>query len=266
MAGPGGARVTPTRDRWAASPVRSVVPFLVASLVVAMALVALAAPSFHSDINDPNDTRGLLDVRKVRLDHEGGTEVTVITFADWTAASIWDRGNGYVFLDTEGGEDAEYFVVVRSTGSDLQASLWRDRRDRRDLFLRNVKVRRKSSDGVSVAVPIKTLEFGRFRTSYFWWAMTSFTGEICRRTCLDRAPDDGAVEQWRPACRRPRRTARHPPRGLPETASAAASPSNIDVTRTSAGVDGNSLNPNPAGAQRAVGPRSTPSTEAVASA
>ena len=83
-------------------------------------------------------------MRKVRLDHVRGTEFTVITFADWTATSIWDRGNGYVFLDTEGGDEPEYFVVVRSTGSDLQASLWRDRRERRDLFLRNVKVRRRS--------------------------------------------------------------------------------------------------------------------------
>lgn len=190
--------MTSARSRWATSPFRSAIPFLVAGLVVAAAVVAIAAPSFHSDVNDPNDTRGLLDVRKVRLDHGGATEFTVLTFADWAAASIWDRGNGYVFLDTEGGDEPEYFVVVRSTGSELQASLWRDRRDRRDLFLRNVKVRRKSSDGVSVAVPIRSLKFGQFRTAYYWWAMTSFTGEVCRRTCLDRAPDDGAVEQWRP--------------------------------------------------------------------
>ena len=198
MAGPGRAHVTSTRNRWAASSLRPAVPFVVAGLIALVAVVAIAAPSLHSDFNDPNDTKGLLDVRRVRLAHEGGTEVTVLTFADWTPASIWDRGNGYVFLDTEGGEDPEYFVVVRSTGSDLQGSLWRDRRARRDLFLRNVTVRRKSSDGVSVAVPIKSLEFGRFRTSYSWWTMTSFTGEVCRRTCLDRAPDDGAVEQWRP--------------------------------------------------------------------
>jgi hypothetical protein len=190
--------MTSARSRWATSPFRSAIPFLVAGLIVAAAVVAIATPSFHSDVNDPNDTRGLLDVRKVRLDHGGATEFTVLTFADWAAASIWDRGNGYVFLDTEGGDEPEYFVVVRSTGSELQASLWRDRRDRRDLFLRNVKVRRKSSDGVSVAVPIRSLKFGQFRTAYYWWAMTSFTGEVCRRTCLDRAPDDGAVEQWRP--------------------------------------------------------------------
>jgi hypothetical protein len=193
-----GAERANVSGRSPASWLRPAAPFLVAAAIVAVAITAIAGPAFHSDLRDPNDTKGLLDVRRVRLAHRGGTEVTVITFADWTAGSIWDRGNAYVFLDTQGGDDPEYFVLVRSTGSDLQASLWRDRRDRRDRFLRNVKVRRKSPDGLSVSVPVKSLEFGGFRDSYFWWAMTSFTGEICRRTCLDRAPDDGSVEQWRP--------------------------------------------------------------------
>ncbi|MDH4113690.1 MAG: hypothetical protein OEV60_13595 [Actinomycetota bacterium] len=177
---------------------RSIVPFVIAALVVLVAVVAIASPSFHSGANDPNDTKGLLDVRRVRLAHKGGTEATVIMFASWSPAAIWDRGNVYVFLDTSGADDAEYFVLVRSTGSGLQGSLWRDRRDRRDVFLRTVKVRRKTGNGVSVAIPIKSLEFGGFRTSYFWWATTTFTGRVCRRTCVDRAPDDGSVEQWRP--------------------------------------------------------------------
>jgi hypothetical protein len=198
MAGQGRDRVTPVRVTRSLEPLRPAVPFLVALAIAAVAIAAIAAPSFHSDARDPNDTRGLLDVRRVRLDHEGRTEVTVITFAEWTAASIWDRGNEYVFLDTEGGENPEYFAVVRSTGADLQASLWRDRRERRDVFLRNLRVRRKSPDGVSIEIPIKTLEFGRFRESYFWWAATSFTAEVCRRTCIDRAPDAGSIEQWRP--------------------------------------------------------------------
>ncbi len=194
----GSTRMTAVSSSRAAVAGRSAVPFLVAGVLVLATVIAVAAPGFHSDIGDPNDTRGVLDVRRVRLDHEGGTEVTMITFAAWTPASIWDRGNAYVFLDTEADDAAEYFVVVRSTGPDLQASLWRDRRDRRDLYLRNVKVRRKSSDGVSVALPIKSLKFGPSRESYFWWATTSFTGRLCRRTCLDRAPDGGSVEQWRP--------------------------------------------------------------------
>jgi hypothetical protein len=198
MAGQGHDRVTRRGLGRVLEPMRPAMPFLVALTIAAVAVGAIAAPSFHSDTRDPNDTRGLLDVRRVRLDHEGRTEVTVITFADWTTASIWDRGNAYVFLDTEGGENSEYFAVVRSTGSDLEASLWRDRREHRDVFLRNLRVRRKSRDGVSIEIPIKTLEFGRFRESYLWWATTSFTAEVCRRTCIDRAPDAGSIEQWRP--------------------------------------------------------------------
>ena len=198
MAGQERDRLTRVRAGRALAPLRPALPFLVALLIAAVAIAAIAAPSYHNDARDPNDTRGLLDVRRVRLDHEGRTEVTVLTFAEWTAASIWDRGNAYVFLDTEGGENPEYFALVRSTGSDLQASLWRDRREHRDVFLRNLRVRRKSRDGVSIEIPIKTLEFGRFRESYFWWATTSFAAEVCRRTCIDRAPDGGSVEQWRP--------------------------------------------------------------------
>ena len=190
--------MTSTCSSQTAAARRSAVPFLVAGPLVLVAAIALAAPGFHTDIGDPNDTKGALDVRRVRLDHQGGTEVTVITFAEWSAASIWDRGNAYVFLDTGSDDAPEYFVVVRSTGADLQASLWRDRRDGRDLYVRNAQVRRKSSDGVSVALPIKSLKFGPSRESYYWWATTSFTGRMCRRTCVDRAPDDGSVEQWRP--------------------------------------------------------------------
>lgn len=188
--------MSPTRS--SSSSMRPAVPFVVAASIALLAIVASAAPAFHAGVADPNDTRGRLDVRRVRLAHRGGTEVTVITFASWSPSAIWDRGNLYVFLDTSGGPDAEYFVLVRSTGQDLQASLWRDRPDRRDRFLRNVKVRRKTSNGASVRLPIKSLEFGGFRTSYFWWATTTFTSDRCRRTCVDRAPDDGSVEQWRP--------------------------------------------------------------------
>jgi hypothetical protein len=193
MARPEVARVT------RADVLRPLVPFAIATVIAALVVaVAIAAPRLHSDVRDPNDTKGLLDVRRVRLAHEGRTEVTVITFASWTTSAMWDRGNAYVFLDTKGSADAEYFVVVRSTGPKLQGSLWRDRRDRRDVFIRNVAVRKKTADGVSMRVPVTSLAFGRSRESYFWWATTTFTGEVCRRTCVDRAPDDGAVEQWRP--------------------------------------------------------------------
>ena len=77
----GSERVTRGRIVRTLESLRPVVPFLVALTVAAVAIAAIAAPSYHSDTRDPNDTRGLLDVRRVRLDHEGRTEVTVITFA-----------------------------------------------------------------------------------------------------------------------------------------------------------------------------------------
>ncbi|MGZ8630219.1 MAG: hypothetical protein ACXWZF_04540 [Actinomycetota bacterium] len=197
----------------------SATPFLVAAVIAALAVVALAGPRFHSDVDDPNDTRGLLDVRTVRLDHEGGTEFTVITFEGWTARTLWDRGNAFVFLDTEGGEAAEYFALVRSVGPELEASLWRARSDRADRFIRRIGVRRKNTESVSIAVPIKALKFGRARTAYLWWTSTTFTGAVCRRTCIDRVPDKGSVEQWRP--------------GMSPTPTPSPSPSPSDRSSTS---------------------------------
>ena len=46
---------------------RPLTPFLAAALTVVVAIVAIAAPRVHTDTNDPNDTRGVLDVRRVRL-------------------------------------------------------------------------------------------------------------------------------------------------------------------------------------------------------
>jgi len=198
MARPGGALVTMRSLRRAGRAMRPLVPFLAAALAVLVAIVAIATPRAHTDTNDPKDAKGVLDVRGVRLTHGKGTEVTVLTFAKWAPPAIWDRGNAYVFLDTQGGPEAEYFILVRSTGPKLHASLWRDRPTRRDVFLKNVRVRRKTPDGLSVRIPIKVMEFGGFRASYTWWTVTSFTGAICRRTCIDRAPDSGALEQWRP--------------------------------------------------------------------
>ena len=144
--------------------------------------------------------RGLLDVRRVRLAHEGGTEVTVITFDTLDRRCRSGIGGTPTSSSTpSGGADAEYFVVVRSTGPDLQASLWRDRRDRRDVFLRNVKVRRKTYAGVSVAVPIKSLDFGRSPR-----VLLLVGDDLVHRRGVPAGPastgrpNEDAVEQWRP--------------------------------------------------------------------
>jgi hypothetical protein len=166
-------------------------------LAVVLGIVAVAS-AHHSDIDDPNDTEGPLDIREVKLDHTDGTEFTIVTFAHWKPRGIWDHGAFFVLLDTFGDERADYYVLARSTGTRMEASLWRDRKGGRDRFVRKVSSRRKSPQSVSVSVPVKSLDFGKSRTSYFWWTNSTFTGEKCRHTCIDRAPDDGSIEQWRP--------------------------------------------------------------------
>ena len=76
-------------------------PFVAALLTIV--LMAIGAGAHHTDLADPNDTLGKLDVRRVRFDHTGAASWTLTTFSEWTTGSIWDRGYLLVMLDTEAG-------------------------------------------------------------------------------------------------------------------------------------------------------------------
>ncbi|HET9673002.1 MAG TPA: hypothetical protein VFQ40_09175 [Actinomycetota bacterium] len=172
-------------------------PFVAAALtVVAMALVAGA---HDTDLTDPDDARGKLDIRKVRLAHEDHPPMwTVVTFSRWGNFEMWDRGYVEVLLDTRHTEEAEYYLLVRTDRSKLEGSLWRLHPFGPDTYLGTVGVKRLSLRSVSVQVALRRLEFGERRDSYRWWIHTVVTSEVCPRTCHDRAPNRGAVEQWRP--------------------------------------------------------------------
>jgi hypothetical protein len=176
---------------------RASAPF--AAALVTVALVAIVAGAHDTDLLDPNDTRGKLDVRQVRLAHQPLPPVwTVVTFAEWRTAEMWDRGYIMVLLDTSGGERADHYLLVRSVGSVLRGSLWQARIYGPDSYVGNVRVKRLSPRSASVQVGLSRLRFGAKRSSYRWWVQTVFTGPTCRRTCQDRAPNRGSVLQWRP--------------------------------------------------------------------
>jgi hypothetical protein len=176
---------------------RASAPF--AAALVTVALVAIVAGAHHTDLLDPNDTRGKLDVKQVRLAHQPLPPVwTVVTFAEWRTAEMWDRGYIMVLLDTSGGERADYYLLVRSIGSALRGSLWRARIYGPDSYVANIPVRRLSPRSASVQVGLSRLTFGAKRSSYRWWVQTVLTGRTCQRTCQDRAPNGGSVLQWRP--------------------------------------------------------------------
>jgi hypothetical protein len=176
---------------------RILTPFAAAAVTVV--LVAAIAGAHDTDITDPNDTRGLLDIREVRLAHQSRPpRWSIVTFGEWGTRQIWDRGYLMVMLDTRGGVAAEHYLLVRSTGASLRGSLWRIRTVGPDSYLRAVPVMRESRRSATVEVRLSRLTFGAKRTFYRWWAQTLFTNDRCRRTCIDRAPDVDSVLQWRP--------------------------------------------------------------------
>jgi hypothetical protein len=189
----GGARVT-------GRSLRSVVPFLVAC-VLASAIVGGLAVAGPADTDDPRDTKGLLDVRTMRVRHPKGQppEWTFLTFRSWTVRQLWDRGYAVVYFDTVGGEPAEYMALIRSDGHQMLGSLWRLAKGTgKDRLLSGLSVRRKSKDGVSIKVPLKKMHYGDQRSFYRWWAVTVFTSDKCPSYCIDRIPDTGSVLRYRP--------------------------------------------------------------------
>lgn len=176
---------------------RAAAPF--AAALVTVALMTVVAGAHDTDFMDPDDARGKLDVRQVRLAHVSGPPTwTITTFGDWTTKEMWDKGYVMVLLDTKGGVAAEYYLLVRSTGKSLRGSLWRAHVTGPDSSLGLVPVVRPSRRAVSVQVGLKRLTFGASRSAYRWWAQTVYTGPTCARTCQDRAPNRRTVLQWRP--------------------------------------------------------------------
>lgn len=170
-----------------------------AAALVTILVLALGAGARHTDLLDPNDRRGKLDVRQVRFAHASGPPLwTVVTFSGWSTAEMWDRGYIMIMLDTEAGTPAEYYLLVRSTGGSLAGSLWRARNFGLDTYLGSVSVKRASQRSASVQVGLFRLTFGEHRRFYRWWVQTIFTGDVCPRTCQDRAPNKEGVLQWRP--------------------------------------------------------------------
>ena len=84
---------------------------------------------------------------------------------------------------------------MRSIGRDLEANLFRLRPDGREVEVDRLRTEKAGAHGAWVSVSPGKLTFGPSRTSYFWSALSSFTGPACRQTCFDAVPDEGMIEQ-----------------------------------------------------------------------
>ncbi len=179
------------------APILSRGPRVARPVAIALAVLLSALPyagATHTAVPDPADTRGALDLSRVRMVGNEEPRWIISTYETWSIAGLRDTGFFVIEIDTFGTSYGDYFVLVRSTGDRLVASLWRDHRNRSDKRIRTLRMSRPTAASIRVRVPLKRLNFGD-RTSYRWRVTTMWTGPSCRRVCLDHAPDTGGINE-----------------------------------------------------------------------
>ena len=181
---------------------RRIAPLVLSAVTVAGVTAAAMAggpidPAPRARVDDPNDTRGPLDMRRVWFEDpvDAPPSWTIVTYGEWHPGTLHDKGFVLVYLDTTGTDRAEYYVLIRSVRHGLMGSLWRHPMRGDDFKLLPIDVTRASTASLTLEIPVGLLELGPFRTFYGWYAVSTFTGRVCRAACVDRAPDTGAFEQ-----------------------------------------------------------------------
>jgi hypothetical protein len=164
-------------------------------LVVAASLSTILARANHQNEKDRNDVQGLLDIRRVETfgrNKKPGWKI--MTFSSMTAKALRDTGFFMVYLDTFGNSRFDYYALVSSKGSKMQGTLWRDPENKRDRRVGFFRVWRRNQRSVSLEIPLSKLNTGGAkRIDYRWFVKTLFTGDNCRRVCIDRAPNSDAL-------------------------------------------------------------------------
>jgi Ca2+-binding RTX toxin-like protein len=136
---------------------------------------------------DENDTHGFLDVKQVDSFLATVEPVwRIVTISRWSAFRMWDRGFVLVYLDTFGADLPDYYALIRSAGSRLRATLYRNGHR-----LASLPVWRRNSRSVSIRVPLGKLLVEAERGFYRWRVVT--LTDRCRQTCFDHIPDEGAM-------------------------------------------------------------------------
>lgn len=164
-------------------------------LLTAASLSTLLAKANHQNSKDRNDVKGMLDIRKVKtFGRNKNPSWTIIAFSGMTAKAMRDTGFFLVYLDTFGDSRFDYYALVSSKGSKMQGTLWRDPANKRDRRVGKLSVWRPDKRSVSLRVPLNKMNTGgNKRIVYRWFVKTLFTGNNCRRVCIDRAPNNNSL-------------------------------------------------------------------------
>jgi hypothetical protein len=167
---------------------------LFACALVMVALASGIADASHQDINDPNDTDGKLDIKKVASFGTQRPARKITTFSSWTTREMRDSGYFTVWYDTRFNSRFDYFVLARSIGRKMEGTLWRDFASRPDRVVGDAQVWRTDDRSVTIRISLDQMVLGDKRQSYRW-AVESIRngGSACGNVCFDRAPDSGVV-------------------------------------------------------------------------
>lgn len=165
---------------------------LIAAILVGVAaLFAYAGPN----ADDPNDTRGVLDIRRVDFGGDDRPRFKTVTFATWTVDRVHDRGYVLVYFDSLGDERFDFYAMVRSNGKKMIGRLYRDRTQKKDVVVSHLDTWRNNKSSVTIRVPLPKLRIGKNRTFYRWYVQSLFTGPSCKKVCFDTVPNGDPVTQ-----------------------------------------------------------------------
>ena len=176
---------------------KSRVALVLVVLMTGASMSTMFARANHQNSRDGNDVKGMLDIRKVQtFGRNKNPGWRIITRSSMTAKAMRDTGFFLVYLDTFGDSRFDYYALVSSKGSKLQGTLWRDPANKRDRRVANLPVWRSDKRSVSLRVRLSKLNMGgKKRIDYRWFVKTLFTGNNCRRVCIDRAPNNDAMTE-----------------------------------------------------------------------
>jgi Ca2+-binding RTX toxin-like protein len=147
---------------------------------------------FPEDPPDPNDTRGILDVKRAEVRAGNRWVWNVSTRGKWSLRRLWDDGYLIVYLDTRDNAKSDFYLLARSTGRRMRGSLFRDGTGR-DARIGGVKVRHPDRRTARFLFDLGRIAVEPGRDFIRWSAQTILVNAVCSRSCFDGVTNEGAL-------------------------------------------------------------------------
>ena len=141
-----------------------------------------------TSMGDPNDTRGILDVRHVTATLGVSPSTWRIgTFGRASKRRLWDEGYFVVSFDSRGDPGFDFHVLVKSSGRRMRALILREGGRQ---AIGRAGAGRPGGRAVRVRVAPERLEIPPERAYFRWSVRSILTGRRCR-PCVDVVPAAG---------------------------------------------------------------------------